>query len=187
MPIDGQWRNPAMRRCDRNIAYGSWRRAESRAQKVSGKTGELIIAYQCYDCGKFHIGHADESQKIVRKTKEHALQACCPNCKGPIPPDRRAATEANGSSIMYCSNECHNAWGQEETRGSSTLGLEGGQRECNRIRISLMTNLTTNCSMHSWMADRSPTSRRFATAIAFRLPKVDRRRKIVIACGPLHA
>lgn len=110
LPIYGQWRNPAMRRCDRKIAYGSWRRAESRAQKVSGMTGELIIAYQCYDCGKFHIGHADESQKIVRQTKEHTLQVCCPNCKGPIPPDRRAAAETHGSSIMYCSNQCHNAW-----------------------------------------------------------------------------
>lgn len=49
------------------------------AEKQSNKTGELIIAYQCFDCSWFHIGHADESQKIIRKLPDlPSLPTTCP-------------------------------------------------------------------------------------------------------------
>jgi hypothetical protein len=37
--------------------------AEIAAEKASFKTGQLILAYQCYDCSTFPIGHA-ESQRL---------------------------------------------------------------------------------------------------------------------------
>jgi hypothetical protein len=66
MPILGQWRNPARRRCDGKAAYPRLETAEMAARRDSLRTGDYIIAYKCYDCGKWHIGHADLSQYIVR-------------------------------------------------------------------------------------------------------------------------
>ena len=65
MPIFGQWENPSLRRCDGKSAYSS-KKAEKAARLASKRTGDLIVAYMCYHCGKWHIGHADKSQHIVR-------------------------------------------------------------------------------------------------------------------------
>ena len=53
------------RRCENKKPYKNLKEAARRAEEQSFKCGELIIAYECYDCRKFHIGHADESQKIA--------------------------------------------------------------------------------------------------------------------------
>ncbi|WP_263367966.1 hypothetical protein [Edaphobacter bradus] len=72
LPIQPPWTNPAsQRRCHGKRRYPSITLAETAAEKASYKTGELILAYQCYDCLRFHIGHADASQKIVRKPTSH--------------------------------------------------------------------------------------------------------------------
>jgi hypothetical protein len=67
MPIDGEWKNPARGRCYRKKRYPNWDLAEMAAEKASLVTGDLIIAYKCVDCRKFHIGHADLAQTIVRR------------------------------------------------------------------------------------------------------------------------
>jgi len=35
-----------------------------------------MIAYECYDCGRFHVGHADNSQRLVRE--EVVRKGVCP-------------------------------------------------------------------------------------------------------------
>jgi hypothetical protein len=114
LKISGHWCNPAIRRCDCKRAFPNWEQAEIVAERHSLKTGELIIAYQCYDCLKFHVGHADESQKIVRQVRvnippqrmEKPLPVNCPLCSQPIPSERREAAEKSGSSTVYCSIKC---------------------------------------------------------------------------------
>jgi hypothetical protein len=107
MPINGVWNNPASRRRNRKQAYRSAAIAEKIAEKQSNKTGELIIAYRCYDCSWFHIGHADEAQKIIRKPSDMAsLPVICPRCKNPIDEVRRQAAHMSGSARVYCSPEC---------------------------------------------------------------------------------
>ena len=33
--------------------------------KVMERSGEWVIAYQCFNCGGWHIGHPDSTQKLV--------------------------------------------------------------------------------------------------------------------------
>ncbi len=60
------------------------RQAEQKAERASGRTGELIIAYECVDCGFYHIGHADLSQRLAREVRI----ARCRVCGSPIPEHR---------------------------------------------------------------------------------------------------
>jgi hypothetical protein len=77
-PIYGTWNNPADRRCNSKAGYPNMTLAENRAAKATAKAGHLIIAYQCFDCGAFHIGRADESQNTVRQqeVKTESLPKC---------------------------------------------------------------------------------------------------------------
>ncbi|MBB5343393.1 KH domain-containing protein [Tunturibacter empetritectus] len=61
------WQNPAhFQSCDGKRAFRSLAEAEIEAERASKKTGELILAYTCYDCGRFNVGHADLSQQLAR-------------------------------------------------------------------------------------------------------------------------
>jgi predicted RNA-binding Zn-ribbon protein involved in translation (DUF1610 family) len=63
----GGWQNPAhLSRCKGKRRYSSMAKAEVSAEQASGSTGELIVGYECPDCGKFHIGHADKAQLLAR-------------------------------------------------------------------------------------------------------------------------
>ncbi len=65
--ITGTWDNPADKRCNRKLSYRSMVIAEKNARQASQKERRLIIAYQCFDCGSYHIGRADKSQKLARR------------------------------------------------------------------------------------------------------------------------
>lgn len=109
MPIIGEWSNPAVRRCFGKQAYRRITIAERVAQRDSERTGELIVAYQCYDCGHFHVGHADQSQHIVRQQidlRGFSLPVSCPHCKGKIPEERRLAALESGNRNVFCSKKC---------------------------------------------------------------------------------
>ena len=43
-------------RCTRKGGFRTAEFADEMAEKASRKTGELIISYKCYDCGRWHIG-----------------------------------------------------------------------------------------------------------------------------------
>ena len=109
MPINGEWFNPGTVRCYRKRRYTSWVLAETAAEKASLKTGELIIAYECPDCHKFHIGHADKAQQIIREpalVPADLLPTLCPRCGQPIAEERRLAAMESGNFNVYCSRKC---------------------------------------------------------------------------------
>lgn len=79
------WTNPLTRlRCGSKAPYRSMRAAEAKAERASMRAGELIIAYECPDCGRFHIGHADLSQRLAHKVRVPR----CRVCDEPIPEHR---------------------------------------------------------------------------------------------------
>jgi len=46
----GEWKNPAhFNRCARKRGFSSMSKAEIQAERASAKTGDLIIAYACFD------------------------------------------------------------------------------------------------------------------------------------------
>ena len=107
LPIIGKWKNPAVARCYGKQAYRRVKIAEDVARRDSERTGQLIIAYQCYDCGRFHVGHADLSQRIARQQFDRTcLPAVCPHCGGPIPEERRRSAWESGNRNVYCSKRC---------------------------------------------------------------------------------
>jgi predicted RNA-binding Zn-ribbon protein involved in translation (DUF1610 family) len=97
-PIDGTWRNPAIRRCYGKIASRDWNSAELRAERASIRTGDLIVAYRCYDCGWFHIGHADQLQKRIREERLKTVNMQCPRCGDLIDDARRYETAESGNT-----------------------------------------------------------------------------------------
>ena len=109
MPIQPSWINPASRRrCHGKRHYRTITQAEIAAEKASYRSGELILAYQCYDCLHFHIGHADQSQKILRRIPDPlpALPGICLLCRGPVPDNRLRAARNSQTPNVYCSDKC---------------------------------------------------------------------------------
>jgi hypothetical protein len=116
VPITGEWKNPAINRCFGKQAYRHITVAEKVAHRDSDRTGDLIIAYKCYDCGHYHVGHADRSQHIVREEVERhgfSLPKICPHCGGAIPEARRIAAWESGNRNVYCSNKCRDKCGRK--------------------------------------------------------------------------
>jgi len=74
--IKGIWHYPSRSRCDKKAAYPSMKIAESKARESTKRASQLIIAYKCFDCSAFHIGHADSSQKLARIKKAKSLPTC---------------------------------------------------------------------------------------------------------------
>jgi len=76
--IKGVWKNPTKSRCDVKCAYPSMAVAEAKASSASRRAGHLIIAYKCFDCSTFHIGHPDLSQQLAhpKKVKIKAPPIC---------------------------------------------------------------------------------------------------------------
>jgi hypothetical protein len=52
------------RSCTRKGAYSTLKGAECVAEKARAGTGELIIAYSCEFCGRFHIGHLSQTNAL---------------------------------------------------------------------------------------------------------------------------
>ena len=73
---------------------------------ASRKTGELIIAYACFDCGYCHIGHADRSQQLAR---EIHVDRPCEKCGGIIPDFKKRKAKGLGGVALYCSDACQRA------------------------------------------------------------------------------
>ena len=101
--IWGEWQNPALRRCDSKLAYRSLNLAAARAEQASNRTGELIIAYTCFDCGAFHIGHADLSQQLAHSV---LLEPGCRQCGQTIPVAKKRKTRFYSVKPIYCSVRC---------------------------------------------------------------------------------
>ena len=98
------------RRYNGKAAYSGMLKAESRAESASGRAGALIIAYECPDCGRFHIGHADLSQRLAREV--HVDRGCL-RCGSPIHEALRQKAKQWGSPSLYCSALCRREAAQE--------------------------------------------------------------------------
>jgi hypothetical protein len=107
------WLKKSSRTCDKKAAFPVAEQADKAAEKASRNTGRLIISYKCYNCGAWHIGHADESQQIVNKPIEPnpKLPApVCIVCNATLSKDRRnllKRLERNGIiASITCSSRC---------------------------------------------------------------------------------
>jgi hypothetical protein len=101
--IWGEWKDPALTRCDSKRVYRSLNQAAVQAERASNRTGELIIAYTCFDCGAFHIGHADLSQQLAHLAP---VDSGCRECNLPIPEAKKRRARACSSKAIYCSDRC---------------------------------------------------------------------------------
>ena len=127
MPIVGQWKNPAVRRCYGKAKFPNIATAEKVAQRDSERTGDLIIAYQCFDCLRFHVGLADRSQILARQEPEARLielPTACPRCSGPIPEQRRIAAAEAGNANVFCSNRCRDKQSKSKRHARRAAQLE---------------------------------------------------------------
>ena len=111
------------KRCERKRAYRKATLAEQDARRASQKSGDLIIAYQCYDCGWWHIGHADASQIAARQRVGKPL---CVICNQPIAEARRKQARRSGNITMTCSWPCAKQF-KRQRRAARTAG-DGGPK-----------------------------------------------------------
>jgi hypothetical protein len=110
-----EWKNPTYyRRCQGKRCYRSMEQAEIEAERSSMSTGELIIAYECYDCGNIHIGHADLSQQIAfQQLAQQAFSNTayvgkpCQHCGKAILEAKMQNGKRFETPALYCSNRCH--------------------------------------------------------------------------------
>lgn len=99
-----EWKNPAhFNRCARKRGFPSMRKAEIQAERASAKTGDLIIAYACFDCGMFHIGHADLSQRLAHT---RLADRPCQHCGQTIPEEKTQKAKRFRTTALYCSDQC---------------------------------------------------------------------------------
>jgi predicted RNA-binding Zn-ribbon protein involved in translation (DUF1610 family) len=102
------WQNPAyFSRCHGKKRYGSIVSAALVADKASTKTGELILAYECPDCGGAHIGHPEPTQLLLRNNQ---VFPTCLNCDKEIPLERRRRAARVAHDPRYCSEACRRAF-----------------------------------------------------------------------------
>jgi hypothetical protein len=113
-------RKQAITRCDRKRPFWSARKADEAAMKATAKAGQLIVSYQCYECGLWHIGHADLSQVLVRMRPEHPK---CVICERPIETSRLRKARRLGTRITTCSKPCQQQLDQNSAAGPVPKGL----------------------------------------------------------------
>ena len=99
------WKKHLFSRCEQKQGFEYPSVADRLAKEASQKTGELIISYQCYDCGLWHLGHADESQIRVRVPLDEAL---CVVCGAIIPEARLRKAKRYGTTTRTCKPGCAN-------------------------------------------------------------------------------
>ena len=81
--------------------------------------GELILAYTCPDCGRFHIGHADRAQILARQEHEGLP---CQHCGGVIPEFKKQRAQRFKGCALYCSDGCQKSAAQLRRRARQDAG-----------------------------------------------------------------
>ena len=113
------WEIFSSRRCAGKTRFPNMARAERRAEALSIRTGDLILAYECADCGRFHVGHADLSQRLARAIH---VDRNCLRCGKPIYETLQQKAKRWGSPSLYCSAGCRKAARKESrTQEKETL------------------------------------------------------------------
>ena len=98
--------------------------ATAEAGQMSRQTGELIIAYKCYDCPKWHIGHADRTQLIIRNMAGSGL-SFCEICDRPIPIEVIDEAGRKNLSLTICSSRCQRKAERHRRASSKSLPPDG--------------------------------------------------------------
>lgn len=85
------------------------RKAGVIAGLMSVKHRELLIAYECFDCGYWHVGHADSSQikahgDLLERLRTHA--DTCQVCGQKLSLNRRVAIVEGSAKPGTCSTAC---------------------------------------------------------------------------------
>lgn len=121
------WRNKAHEsRCEGKHGFQKAEVAEQSARAASLRTGQLIIAYRCYDCGLWHIGHADQSQAqahLPRTASDLTIagqgidQPLCEICGNEIPMVRISQARECNSDTPVCSEACAKVRRNRKIRG----------------------------------------------------------------------
>ena len=110
----GGWINPVhFRRCQGKQRFRTFAQAEPVAERASRKTGELILAYTCFDCGRIHIGHADRAQQLVR---EERSGPACRHCGELLPESKLQKGERFDTQALYCSDKCQRLAAKQRRR-----------------------------------------------------------------------
>ena len=91
------------RHCKGKQSYHTARQADAVAEKMTHKTHELLISYQCHDCGRWHIGHADESQILARVPTSRPT---CVICRELISEARLKKAQYYHNTTTTCSRPC---------------------------------------------------------------------------------
>jgi hypothetical protein len=121
----GTWKNPEhFKRCAGKRRYRTIAKAALAADRASRRTGELIITYDCPDCGCRHIGHADRTQLVLR---DNLTAPICRQCARPIPIPRQRRSTLGGNDCLYCSEACRRAYNKafRETELQQFRGVFG--------------------------------------------------------------
>ena len=121
------WQNGATwARCKRKLRHRNKRIATKVAMEQSYRFLELLIAYECPDCGYWHTGHADQTQLAAHadivKHLERMKRRKSREERGKVVPstqrvltgfcaaeDRRKdirGQEKLGIELVYCSKAC---------------------------------------------------------------------------------
>src|ERR1700760_2726581 len=90
-------------RCGNKAAYRNAKIADRKAEHASRMTNQLILSYQCPDCGHWHIGHADYTQLLVRNAPPVMN---CVECGEPIPAARLENARKSKGTTTTCSDRC---------------------------------------------------------------------------------
>jgi hypothetical protein len=102
-------------RCECKRRFRKPETADRAAEKASRKTGDLIITYQCFDCGKWHIGHADPAQRAARGLPPAPQKVFCVICGKSIHLKRIARARARYEVVDTCSAHCAERQTQQQS------------------------------------------------------------------------
>jgi hypothetical protein len=94
--------------CDRKVPYRTYESAAKAAERMIYKTRTWLHPYQCFECGKYHIGH---SYAMAEKYGE--LQDwLCPVC-GLLVPEKLMMRQKD-DKLHFCSRDCRKIYQQKE-------------------------------------------------------------------------
>ena len=92
--------------CRRKKGYKDQATADHQARRATVSKGELILAYECDQCGKWHIGHTDLSLLKEKISRRQAVP--CAICATPLRATRLRRAVRNRLILFAatCSRNC---------------------------------------------------------------------------------
>ncbi len=129
-------------RCERKQGFAYVSVAVRVAREMSRKKGELFMAYECFDCGQWHIAHADNTQKALLPPLNEILSLTeemifCPECGAVITKKRLHQLKASQESPT-CSKACsvkRSKRGQRGRRAKRRLEERGAEQATNSTAL----------------------------------------------------